>query len=184
MKRTTLALAASIAALAFVAACQPAAAPAPEATPAAEPAPPAPPPIGNIVEEATKAGGFATLLQAATAAGVAEALTGPGPITVFAPNDAAFAALPAGTVEGLLKPESKDKLAAILKHHVINGEVMAAAIAAGKTEVDALDGTKLTIEKAADGTVTVGGAKVITADVDASNGVIHVIDKVILPKAK
>ncbi len=133
----------------------------------------------DIAETAAAAGNFKTLLAAAEAAGLVEALKGDGPLTVFAPTDAAFAALPAGTVETLLKPENKDKLAGILKLHVIAGSKVLAADLTGKsTTAETLNGTV-----SIDGTngVTVNGAKVISADVMASNGVIHVIDAVLLP---
>ncbi len=175
---------AAFAALSLVAACQPAKkeeAPAPVAE---APAPPPAPVLVNIVDTAVANGSFGTLVTAVTAAGLADALKAPGPITVFAPNDEAFKKVDAKTLEGLLKPESKDKLAAILKHHVVNGAIKSADIAAGKTEVDTLNGDKIAVEKAADGSVTVGGAKVIGADVEASNGVIHVIDTVVIPTAK
>lgn len=137
----------------------------------------------NIVAVAEKAGSFTTLIAAAKAAGVADALMTGKDLTVFAPTDDAFKALPAGTVEELLKPENKDKLAGILKYHVVGSKIMAADIKDGKTEVTTLkDAGDMTIEvmKGADG-VTVDGAKVVSADVVADNGVIHVIDKVILP---
>lgn len=138
----------------------------------------------NVVETAQSAGTFGTLLAAAEAAGLAEALATTENITVFAPTDEAFAALPAGTVEDLLKPENKDKLAAILQLHVLGAKVMAGDIAEGSTEVDTLNpNAKLTVTKDANG-VTVAAsnsAKVVTADVGADNGVIHVIDAVLLP---
>ncbi len=138
----------------------------------------------NIVETANGAGTFKTLLAAATAAGLADALATGKDMTVFAPTDEAFAKLPAGTVDDLLKPENKAKLAAILSYHVVPAKVMAADIADGKTEVKTLkEGGDNMIEvmKSADG-VTVDGAKVTQADIAADNGVIHVIDAVILPK--
>jgi uncharacterized surface protein with fasciclin (FAS1) repeats len=172
---------AAFAALSLVAACQPAKkeeAPAPVVE---APAPPPAPVLVNIVDTAVANGSFGTLVTAVTAAGLADALKAPGPLTVFAPNDEAFKKVDAKTLEGLLKPEGKDKLAAILKHHVVSGAIKSADIAAGKTEVETLNG-KVTVEKAADGAVTFGGAKVVGADVEASNGVIHVIDTVVLPK--
>lgn len=133
----------------------------------------------DIVDTAKAAGSFNTLLAAADAAGLVDALKGEGPLTVFAPTDAAFEALPAGTVESLLLPENKDQLAAILKLHVIAGSAVTS---------DQLAGQQLTAETlngsvAIDGTdgVTVNGANVVAADVEASNGVIHVIDAVLLP---
>jgi len=138
----------------------------------------------NVVETAQSAGTFNTLLAAATAAGLAETLATTQNITVFAPTDEAFAALPAGTVEDLLKPENKDKLVAILTLHVLGAKVMAGDIAAGTTEVDTLNpAVKLKVTKDASG-VTVAAsnsAKVVGADVAADNGVIHVIDAVLLP---
>ncbi|WP_029058499.1 fasciclin domain-containing protein [Stappia stellulata] len=137
----------------------------------------------NIVETAKNAGSFNTLLAAAEAAGLAEALSAPGPLTVFAPTDEAFAALPDGTVENLLKPENKDQLVAILTYHVVGQKIMADDIPDDTTEVETLksDGdTTVTVVKTSTG-VTVDGANVVTADVAADNGVIHVIDKVIMP---
>lgn len=135
----------------------------------------------DIVETAAEAGSFSTLLAAAEAAGLVGALKGEGPLTVFAPTDAAFAALPEGTVATLLKPENKDALAGILKLHVIAGAAVTSDQLAGKTiSADTLNGAV-----SIDGTdgVTVNGANVVAADVKASNGVIHVIDAVLLPKA-
>jgi uncharacterized surface protein with fasciclin (FAS1) repeats len=134
----------------------------------------------NIVETAVGAGNFKTLVAAVTAAGLAETLSGPGPFTVFAPTDEAFAKLPAGTVEDLLKPENKAKLAAILTYHVVPGKVMAADIAGKKTMAKTVQGSEVSIDAMKD--VMVDTAKVTTADIAASNGVIHVIDSVIMPK--
>jgi uncharacterized surface protein with fasciclin (FAS1) repeats len=135
----------------------------------------------SIVEVAQGAGQFNTLLAAAKAAGVAGALAAPGAKTVFAPTDAAFAKLPKGTVATLLKPENKAKLKAILTYHVIGGKtILAKDIPAGSTHLDTLNGQQLTVKKRAG--VTVNSAKVVKADVRADNGVIHVIDKVLLPK--
>lgn len=133
----------------------------------------------NIVETAVEAGKFNTLAKALGAAGLVETLKGKGPFTVFAPTDEAFAKLPPGTVESLLKPENKDKLTAILTYHVVSGEVKAAEVMK-LDEVKTLNGQKATV-KARDGAVMINGAKVIAADIAASNGVIHVIDTVILP---
>jgi len=137
----------------------------------------------NIVETAKEAGSFSTLLAAAEAAGLAETLATTGSLTVFAPTDEAFAALPEGTVENLLKPENKDQLAAILSYHVVGSEVTSDMIADGTTEVETLKGSgDRTIEVVKSGSgVTVDGANVVTADIKADNGVIHVIDAVILP---
>ncbi|WP_421758784.1 fasciclin domain-containing protein [Devosia sp.] len=138
----------------------------------------------NVVETAQSAGTFNTLIAAATAAGLAETLATTADITVFAPTDAAFAALPAGTVDDLLKPENKDKLIAILTAHVVGSKIAAADIAEGTTEVQTLNpAVKLKVTKDAMG-VTVAlsnSAKVTAADVAADNGVIHVIDAVLLP---
>lgn len=134
---------------------------------------------GDIVSVASSAGSFKTLVAAVKAAGLVETLQGKGPFTVFAPTDEAFAKLPAGTVEDLLKPENKDKLVAILTYHVVPGKVMAADV---KTMmVKTVNGKELSI-KVEDGKVTVNDANVIKTDVAASNGVIHIIDTVILPK--
>lgn len=133
----------------------------------------------DIVAVAVGAGSFKTLVAAVTAAGLVETLQGKGPFTVFAPTDEAFAKLPAGTVEGLLKPENKQKLAAILTYHVVSGKVMAAEVKTG--EVKTVNGKDLSV-KVADGKVTVNGANVVKTDIAASNGVIHVIDAVVLPK--
>ena len=134
---------------------------------------------GDIVAVASSAGSFKTLVAAVKAAGLVETLQGKGPFTVFAPTDEAFAKLPPGTGEDLLKPENKDKLVAILTYHVVPGKVMAADV---KTMmVKTVNGKELSI-KVDDGKVTVNDAKVIKTDVAASNGVIHVIDTVLLPK--
>ena len=133
----------------------------------------------DIVAVASGAGSFKTLVAAVKAAGLVETLQGKGPFTVFAPTDEAFAKLPAGTVEGLLKPENKEKLVAILTYHVVPGKVMAADVKAG--EVKTVNGKDLSV-KAADGKVTVNGANVVKTDIAATNGVIHVIDTVVLPK--
>jgi transforming growth factor-beta-induced protein len=133
----------------------------------------------NIVAVARKAGSFETLLLAAMTAGLGEALGGAGPLTVFAPTDEAFAKLPKGTVESLIRPENREKLATILKYHVVAGRVsLAQAIEAG--EAVTLQGGKVTA-KFADGRVRIGPATLLTADIGASNGVIHVIDQVLLP---
>ena len=133
----------------------------------------------DIVETAASAKYFSTLVAAVKAAGLVDTLKGEGPFTVFAPTNEAFAALPEGTVEMLLKPENKDKLVKILTYHVVSGKVMAADVKAGK--VATVQGDKATI-KVEDGKVTIDGANVVKTDIAASNGVIHVIDKVIMPK--
>lgn len=133
----------------------------------------------NIVETAVEAGSFKTLVAAATAADLGGALSGPGPFTVFAPTDEAFAKLPKGTVETLLKPENKAKLQAILKYHVVSGTVMAADVVKVKGAVS-LAGQRIAV-KVDGGKVAVDGANVVKTDIKCSNGVIHVIDSVILP---
>lgn len=133
----------------------------------------------DVVATAVEAGAFKTLTAAVQAAGLVKALQGDGPFTVFAPTDDAFAALPAGTVEALLKPEAKEKLQTILKHHVIAGRVFSDKAAKGAT-VKTLAGTMLTT-RTEEGAVLVGEAKVLKADLDCANGVIHVIDRVLLP---
>ncbi len=134
----------------------------------------------DIVDTAAGAGQFNTLVAAVKAAGLVETLKGPGPFTVFAPTDDAFKKLPAGTVEELLKPENKDKLIAILTYHVVPGKTMAADIAGKELMVKSVQGGEISV-KAMDG-VMVDGAKVVQADIAADNGVIHVIDTVIMPK--
>ncbi len=133
----------------------------------------------DIVDTAVAAGNFTTLVAAVTAAGLVDTLKGPGPFTVFAPTDAAFAALPAGTVEDLLKPENKDKLIAILTYHVVPGAVMSKDLTEGMM-AKTVQGGEVTFTL--DGGAKVNGATVSTADIVATNGVIHVIDAVILPK--
>ncbi len=134
----------------------------------------------DIVDTAVSAGNFKTLVAAIQAAGLAETLKGAGPFTVFAPTDEAFAKLPAGTVEDLLKPENKEKLVAILTYHVVPGKVMAADVAGKQTMAKSVQGSEITVN-GTDG-VMVDNAKVTTADIAADNGVIHVIDNVIMPK--
>ena len=126
------------------------------------------------------AGSFKTLAKALQAAGLVDALKGDGPFTVFAPTDEAFAKLPAGTLDDLLKPENKEKLVAILKYHVVSGNVGSAEVVK-MTSAKTLQGGEVKIA-AADGGVTVDGAKVVKTDIACTNGVIHVIDTVILPK--
>jgi uncharacterized surface protein with fasciclin (FAS1) repeats len=132
----------------------------------------------DIVDTAVGAGSFATLVAAVQAAGLVDTLKGEGPFTVFAPTDAAFAALPAGTVEDLLKPENKDKLVAILTYHVVPGKVMSTDLTEGM-KAATVQGGEITITL--DGGPKVNGAVISAPDVAASNGVIHVIDSVILP---
>ena len=133
----------------------------------------------DIVDTAVAAGSFGTLVAAVQAADLVDALKGDGPLTVFAPTDEAFAALPDGTVENLLKPENKEQLQSVLLYHVVSGKVMSSDIT-GSANPATLQGSTIAVE-AADGGVTVNGANVVSADVGASNGVIHVIDAVILP---
>ena len=136
----------------------------------------------DIVDTAVAAGSFKTLAKALEAADLVSTLKGAGPFTVFAPTDEAFAKLPAGTVEDLLKPENKAKLRRILTYHVVSSKVMAAD-AAKLRSAKAVSGDTLPIA-ARDGGVSVGNAKVVKADIAASNGVIHVIDSVMLPADK
>lgn len=131
----------------------------------------------DIVDTAVGAGSFTTLVKAVQAAGLVDTLKGPGPFTVFAPTDEAFAKLPAGTLDGLLK--DKEALTKVLTYHVVPGKVMAADVKPG--EAKTVQGQSVTLSTAG-GKVMVDGATVVTADVAASNGVIHVIDSVILPK--
>lgn len=137
------------------------------------------PSTDNIPTTAVKAGAFTTLVAAVKAAGLVDALSGTGPFTVFAPTDEAFAKLPEGTLESLLKPENKGKLAAILKYHVVSGRVFSPdALAAGSAPT--LQGAPVSIS-VQEGSAMVNGAKLVQTDIDASNGVIHVIDSVLLP---
>ena len=133
----------------------------------------------DIVETATAAGNFKTLVTALQGADLVEALKGEGPFTVFAPTDEAFGKLPAGTVEGLLKPEKKAELQGILKYHVVAGKVMAADVVK-LTSAETLQGKSLAIQ-VKDGTVMIDKATVTKTDIECSNGVIHVIDSVVLP---
>jgi uncharacterized surface protein with fasciclin (FAS1) repeats len=138
--------------------------------------------VGNIVAVAAGNPNFTTLVAAVKAAGLVEALSGPGPLTVFAPTNDAFAKLPAGTVEFLLKPENKPRLVAILTYHVLAGKVMAAdALKLDGKPAKTLNGQIIAVS-VKDGNVLLNGAKVIIADVPASNGVIHAIDTVLLPQ--
>lgn len=134
----------------------------------------------DIVDTATAAGSFSTLLAAAEAAGLVETLKGDGPYTVFAPTDAAFAALPKGTVEDLLKPENKAKLTEILTYHVVPGEVMSSDLTEGM-KAATVEGGELTVSL--EGGPKVNGIAISQPDVDASNGVIHVIDGVLMPES-
>ncbi|MBC7905251.1 MAG: fasciclin domain-containing protein [Rhodospirillaceae bacterium] len=134
----------------------------------------------DIVDTASSAGSFNTLVTAIKAAGLVDTLKGPGPFTVFAPTDDAFAKLPAGTLDNLLKPENKKQLTSILTYHVVPGKVMSKDLAGKKMMAKTAEGSEVKI----DGTsgVKVDNATVTKADIDASNGVIHVIDTVLMPK--
>ena len=137
----------------------------------------------DIVDTAVAAGSFKTLVAAVKAAGLVETLKGAGPFTVFAPTDEAFAKLPAGTLEMLLKPENKAKLAGILTYHVVAGKVMAADVVKVKS-AKSVQGGEIKV-KVAGGTVTLNGtSKVVKTDIVTDNGVIHVIDTVIMPPSK
>jgi len=135
---------------------------------------------GKDIVDTAVAGKFNTLVAAVKAAGLVETLKGPGPFTVFAPTDAAFAKLPAGTLNDLLKPENKSKLQEILKYHVVAGDVRAAKVVT-LTSAPTVQGQSVAI-KTQGGKVMVDGANVVKTDIVTSNGVIHVIDSVILPK--
>ena len=135
----------------------------------------------DIVSIAASNQDFETLVAAVTAAGLVDTLKGDGPFTVFAPTDDAFAALPEGTLESLLKPENKDQLISILTYHVVPGSVKAADVVK-VSEAKTVQGGNVQVV-ANDQGVTIDGAKVVATDIEASNGVIHVIDKVILPKS-
>jgi uncharacterized surface protein with fasciclin (FAS1) repeats len=143
------------------------------------PAAKAPAKLGTVVGVASSISDFSTLVAAVKAAGLVDTLSGPGPFTVFAPTNAAFAKLPKGTVESLLKPENKAKLQKILTYHVLSGKVPSTAIKPGAVKTVESSTVSLKIKG---GSVFVNNAKVIKADVPASNGVIHVIDTVLLPK--
>jgi len=137
-------------------------------------------PPKDIVDTAVGAGDFQTLVAAVKAAGLVDTLKSDGPFTVFAPNDAAFAKLPKAAIANLLKPENKDKLTAILTYHVVPGKVMAADVV-GLDSAKTAQGSQVAI-KTKDGTVMIDGAKVIATDIECGNGVIHVIDSVIMPR--
>jgi len=135
--------------------------------------------MATIVETAVAAGSFNTLVAAVKAAGLVETLSGPGPFTVFAPTDAAFAKIPAETLQALLTPEAKDQLTGILTYHVVSGKVMAADVM-HLTEAKTVQGQSITIDTT--NGVKVDGANVIQTDIVCDNGVIHVIDTVLMPK--
>ena len=133
----------------------------------------------NIVETAVQSGKFNTLVAALKAAGLVDTLNGQGPFTVFAPSDTAFSKLPAGTVDGLLMPENKAKLVSILAYHVIPGKVMSEDIAGKKISVKTVQGNKIAVDALYG--VKINDSNVVSADIAATNGVIHVIDKVLIP---
>ena len=135
----------------------------------------------DIVDTAIAAGQFNTLVAAVQAADLVDVLKSDGPFTVFAPTDEAFAALPAGTVESLLLPENKDKLVAVLTYHVVPGKIMSTDIAGKKVDVESVEGSMISVN-AMNG-VMVDNAHVVVADIETDNGVIHVIDAVILPSS-
>jgi uncharacterized surface protein with fasciclin (FAS1) repeats len=159
-------------------------APAPEVVEAPAPPVEAPAPTvempGTVVDIAIGSPEHTTLVAAVTAAGLVETLKGTGPFTVFAPTNAAFTALPAGTVEGLLKPEKKAALTGILTYHVVAGSVKAADLKDGQ-KVKTLQGEELTVS-ISEGKVKINGANVLAADLESGNGIVHVIDGVLLPK--
>ena len=135
----------------------------------------------DIVDTAVGAGSFTTLVAAVQAAGLEETLRGAGPFTVFAPTDAAFAALPAGTLDSLLLPENREQLRSILTYHVVSGRVMASE-AAAMTSAPTVQGASAPIAMVGGG-LTIGGARIVTTDIACSNGIIHVIDAVMMPPA-
>jgi uncharacterized surface protein with fasciclin (FAS1) repeats len=134
----------------------------------------------DIVDTASAAGSFKTLVTAVKAAGLVDTLKGKGPFTVFAPTDEAFAKLPNGTLDNLLKPENKKQLVAILTYHVVPGKVMSKDLTGQKTIAKSVEGSEIAVD--ATNGVKVDNAKVVKADIQASNGVIHAIDAVIMPK--
>jgi uncharacterized surface protein with fasciclin (FAS1) repeats len=136
----------------------------------------------DIVGTAVNNSNFSTLVAALKAAGLVDALKGNGPFTVFAPPHEAFAKLPAGTVENLLKPENKAQLQEVLKYHVLQGNVPSKDIQRGKTQVNTLQGEAVEVERNVLGNITVEGAKVVIPDVATTNGTIHAIDTVLIPE--
>ena len=136
----------------------------------------------TVMDKAAADGNFSTLIAAVEAAGLEDVLSGHGPFTIFAPTDAAFAALPAGTVETLLKPENIDQLKAILTYHVLPKSLTSSHIRNGNNYVKTVSGSTLNVEKEYD-EVMIGSARVVAVDIKGSNGVIHVIDEVLLPKS-
>ena len=186
MKRSNIVLSVLLVLTFVVAACAPAPTPAPTAMPEPtkmpEPSAMPEPVLKDIVDTAVADGRFTTLVAAVTAAELVDTLKGEGPFTVFAPTDDAFAKLPAGTVEELVKPENKQKLTDILLYHVVSGKVMAADVV-GLTSATTVLGKDVAV-KVDMGNVYVNDAKVIITDIETSNGVIHVIDTVLLPPAE
>ncbi|MBI3165660.1 MAG: fasciclin domain-containing protein [Chloroflexi bacterium] len=184
MKRNSLFAGLLLAVSLVMAACAPAAAPtpAPESTALPEPTATPEPMLSDIVDTAVADGRFTTLVAAVEAAGLVETLKGEGPFTVFAPTDDAFAALPEGTLDSLLLPENKQQLTDILLYHIVPGKVMAADVT-GLTSAATVLGKDIAI-KVDMGNVYINEAKVIITDIETSNGVIHVIDAVILPPAE
>lgn len=138
------------------------------------------PATNNLLEEAASSKQFQTLIKAIKAAGLEETLAAKGPYTIFAPTDEAFAALPQGSLEQLLQPENKDLLMHLLSYHVVPGSVAKSQIQAG--QVKTISGDPVTVQVSKEGTVTVNNAKVTQADIQVSNGIIHVVDQVILPQ--
>jgi transforming growth factor-beta-induced protein len=186
MKRSNIVLSVLLVLTFVVAACAPAPTPAPTAMPEPtkmpEPTAMPEPVLKDIVDTAVADGRFTTLVTAVTAAGLVDTLKGEGPFTVFAPTDDAFAKLPAGTVEELVKPENKQALTDILLYHVVSGKVMATDVV-GLTSAATVLGKDVTV-KVDMGNVYINDAKVIITDIETSNGVIHVIDTVIIPAAE
>lgn len=186
MKRSNIVLSVLLVLTFVVAACAPAPTPAPTAMPEPtkmpEPTAMPEPVLKDIVDTAVADGRFTTLVAAVTAAELVDTLKGEGPFTVFAPTDDAFAKLPAGTVEELVKPENKQKLTDILLYHVVSGKVMAADVV-GLTSATTVLGKDVAV-KVDMGNVYINDAKVIITDIETSNGVIHVIDTVLLPPAE
>jgi transforming growth factor-beta-induced protein len=171
-----------MAAVFILAACAPAMTPAPEPTKVPEPTAMPEPELKDIVDTAVADGRFGTLVAAVQAAGLVDALKGEGPLTVFAPTDDAFAMLPEGTVESLLKPENLEQLKSILLYHVVGGKLMASDVTS-MTAAESLEGSEIAF-KVDMGNAYANEAKIIITDIETSNGVIHVIDSVLLPPAK
>ena len=171
-----------MAAVFILAACAPAMTPAPEPTKVPEPTAMPEPELKDIVDTAVADGRFGTLVAAVQAAGLVDALKGEGPLTVFAPTDDAFAMLPEGTVESLLKAENLEQLKSILLYHVVSGKLMASDVTS-MTAAESLEGSEIAF-KVDMGNAYANEAKIIITDIETSNGVIHVIDSVLLPPAK